>query len=160
MHPQPSFSGLLRRPVHLLAFGFGTGLARKAPGTVGTLAALPIYGLLHLLPVAAYVGTIIVLAGVGVWLCDRTARELGVHDHSGIVWDEIVGYLCAMIAVPATWLNVVAAFVLFRAFDVLKPWPVRWLDRRVPGGWGIMLDDIVAGLMALTVIQTVNLLPG
>ncbi|MDX1593960.1 MAG: phosphatidylglycerophosphatase A [Gammaproteobacteria bacterium] len=145
----------LRDPVQCLACGLGSGLAPVAPGTFGTLVALPVWWLLAPLPVPVYVGVVGLLALAGIWLCDRAARSLGVHDHPGIVWDEIVGYLVTMLAAPPTWQAMVLGFVLFRAFDIVKPWPIRWLDRRVHGGLGIMLDDLVAGAFAAVVLQAV-----
>lgn len=136
------------RLIHFLAFGFGSGYAPKAPGTFGTLAAIPLYLLVAGLPLAGYLVMVVALFALGVWLCGRTARDMGVHDHPGIVWDEIVGFLITMTAVPLAWQWVVAGFVLFRLFDILKPWPIRWLDRHVHGGLGIMLDDVLAGVFA------------
>lgn len=142
----------MRNPVHFLAFGFGSGLAPKAPGTFGTLAAIPVWALLLPLPLWGYLLATAVVIAVGPWLCGRTSRDLGVHDHGGIVWDEIAGFLITMIAVPPTLLNLVLGFALFRFFDVLKPWPIGWLDRRIEGGWGIMVDDLVAGVYAALVL--------
>ncbi len=143
----------LANPIHLLAFGFGSGVGPKAPGTWGTLAAVPIFLLLQDLPLLAYLGVTLVVTLVGVWLCDVTAKDLGVHDHPGIVWDEIAGYLITMIAAPSGWLWWVIGFVLFRIFDILKPWPIHVIDKGVDGGLGIMLDDVLAGLMALACLQ-------
>ena len=134
--------------MHLLSLGFGSGLAPKAPGTFGTLAAIPLYLVLQPLPLWAFVTVTLLFALLGIYLCGATARTLGVHDHGGIVWDEIVGYLITMIAVPPDWRWMLAGFLLFRFFDILKPWPIRWLDRRVGGGFGIMIDDVLAGLFA------------
>ncbi|MET0094848.1 MAG: phosphatidylglycerophosphatase A [Sedimenticola sp.] len=140
-------------PVHLLAFGMGSGAAPKAPGTVGTLAAIPIYlGVRHLDSVS-YLLLVALLFVIGIWLCGRTSSDLGVHDHGGIVWDEWVGFLLALWLIPPGWLWLLAGFLLFRLFDILKPWPIGWLDRRVGGGFGIMLDDLIAGLFALGVLQ-------
>lgn len=150
---KPTFAGLLARPAHWLAFGFGSGLAPKAPGTAGTLAAIPLYLLLAQLPLAAYVLALAVSFALGVYLCEKTSRDMGVHDHPGIVWDEFVGYWITMLAAPAGWIWVVLGFVLFRIFDVLKPWPIRWLDEHVHGGFGIMIDDVLAGVMALGCMQ-------
>jgi len=143
----------LKNPVHLLAFGFGSGVAPKAPGTWGTLVAVPLFLLLQDLPLLAYLVVTVIVTLVGVWLCDVTAKELGVHDHPGIVWDEIAGYLITMIAAPAGWPWLVAGFVLFRLFDILKPWPIHAIDRGVDGGLGIMLDDVLAGVMAFACLQ-------
>lgn len=145
--------GFLRNPVHLLAFGFGSGCAPKAPGTFGTLMALPFYLLLSTLPVAAYVVVLVLAFVAGIWICERTSRALGVHDHGGIVWDEFVGLWLTLCAVPLSWQAVLVGFVLFRVFDIWKPWPIGWLDRKVSGGFGIMLDDVVAGLYAAILMQ-------
>ena len=138
----------LRKPVHLLAFGFGSGLAPKAPGTFGTMVAIPIY--LVMQPLSYWLYLLLVVLGfiVGIWICDQASKDLGVHDHGGIVWDEIIGYLIAMSFVPASLWWILIGFVLFRLFDILKPWPISWLDKQVEGGFGIMLDDLVAGLYA------------
>lgn len=140
-------------PVHFLAFGFGTGLSPKAPGTVGTLAAIPIYLLIAGLPLWAYAGVIIAGFALGVYLCEQTSKDMGVHDHGGIVWDEIVGYWIALFAMPFDWVWIVAAFVVFRLFDIWKPWPIKVLDEKVHGGLGIMIDDVLAGVYALVVLQ-------
>ena len=140
-------------PVHFLAFGLGSGLAPKAPGTFGTLAAVPFYLLLQYLPVWNYLLVLVVSMVLGIWICDRTSKDLGVHDHPGIVWDEFVGYWITMMAAPAGWLWVITGFVLFRFFDIIKPWPIRVLDKKVKGGFGIMIDDVIAGLFALVCMQ-------
>ncbi|MCQ3828918.1 phosphatidylglycerophosphatase A [Microbulbifer elongatus] len=151
--PTPTFAELLRSPVMLLAFGFGSGLARKAPGTFGTVAAIPLwYGLQFLSPVA-YMGVLVVTFILGCYLCGAASKKLGVHDHGGIVWDEFVGYWLTMFMAPAGWLWALYGFVLFRIFDIAKPQPIGWVDRRVHGGLGIMLDDILAGIYAALVLQ-------
>ncbi|HHH40127.1 MAG TPA: phosphatidylglycerophosphatase A [Sedimenticola sp.] len=144
-------------PVHLLAFGLGSGAAPKAPGTVGTLAAIPLYLLLRPLPSGLYLVLVAAMFLAGIWLCGRTSRDLGVHDHGGIVWDEWVGLLLTLWLAPPGWPWLLAGFLLFRFFDILKPWPIGWLDRRVSGGLGIMLDDLVAGLFGFLVIQFARL---
>lgn len=143
----------LASPVHLLAFGFGAGIIPKAPGTWGTGVAIPIFLVLQGVSLPVYLALVLVLSLLGIWICGVVARDLGVHDHPGIVWDEIVGYLITMIAAPAGWPWWLAGFVLFRIFDILKPWPIRVIDKGVEGGFGIMLDDILAGLMALACLQ-------
>ena len=144
-----TFKQLLKNPVHLLTFGFGSGLAPKAPGTFGTLAAIPIYlGVAYFLNITLYIAVTVFVALVGIWICGRTAKDLGVHDYKGIVWDEIAGFLCTMILVPVSWLTVLLGFLLFRLFDIWKPWPICLLDKHIDGGLGIMLDDIAAGLLA------------
>ena len=144
----------LKNPVHLLAFGFGTGLMPRAPGTAGSVVGALLYIPLSALPLIHFVGLLVALFAAGVWLCGRTASDLGVHDHGGIVFDEIVGVLIAMAALPRDWIWLLAAFLLFRLFDIVKPWPIRWLDRQVKGGLGIMLDDLVAGVFALVLLQS------
>jgi len=143
----------LKNPIHLLALGFGAGCSPIMPGTVGTMVGIPFYYLLHIMPLPLYLLVIVLLFAAGIWLCQQTARDMGVHDHPAIVWDEIVGFLVTMIMVPSGWLWVLAGFVLFRAFDILKPWPVSWADRHVKGGLGIMLDDLVAAICALVLLQ-------
>ena len=139
---------VLRNPVCLLAFGFGSGLAPKAPGTFGTLAALPFYLLASSLPLPVYLGLTLLMFVAGVWLCGRCEQILGIQDHSGIVWDEFAGLFITMAALPVSPGTVIAGFVLFRLFDALKPWPISWFDRHVHGGFGIMLDDAIAGCCA------------
>lgn len=146
----------LADPGHFLALGCGSGLIRPAPGTWGTVLAVVLWwALLSGAGLAVYLGVILAAAAFGVWASGRTADALGVEDHSAIVWDEFVGLWIACIALPSGWLWLLAAFVLFRVFDILKPWPVGWLDRNIKGGWGIMLDDLAAGFLALVVIQLV-----
>lgn len=147
--PKPA----LGNPAHLFAFGFGTGCSPKAPGTMGTLLAVAIYLPLSHLPLAAYIGVLVLVVVAGIWICGKAARDLGVHDHPGIVWDEIAGYLLTMLAAPVGWIWIAVGFGLFRLFDIWKPWPIGWLDRRVAGGFGIMLDDLVAGLLAALCMQ-------
>ncbi len=137
---------------HFLAFGFGTGLAKKAPGTWGTLAGLAVMPLLYMLPLSLALVFIAVASVFGFWLCGRVADDLGVHDHGGIVWDEMVGIWMTLIFLPNTWQWWVLGFVLFRILDILKPWPISVLDRNVGGGLGIMIDDMLAGLIAGAVL--------
>ncbi len=144
---------VLSSPTHFLAFGFGSGLSPIAPGTVGTLMAVPLYLLMVRLPWAYYILLLLAAIAVGIWLCGESARLLGVHDHGGIVWDEFVGFWITMLFVPAEWLWILLGFTLFRLFDVWKPWPIRFIDQHVHGGLGIMLDDILAGIFAMIVLQ-------
>jgi len=145
----------LKNPLHFLSLGFGSGLMPKAPGTFGTLAAIPLYFFISHLNLTGYLAITFVVSVVGIYLCAYTSKALGVHDHSGIVIDEIAGYFITMIAVPFDWLWVVAGFVLFRFFDVLKPWPISWIDKHVHGGFGIMLDDVLAGFFAFICLHTI-----
>jgi phosphatidylglycerophosphatase A len=142
-----------RNPIHFLAFGLGSGATPRAPGTFGTLAALLLY--LMLPAMNPYVYAVFLLAGflLGVWICGKTARDIGVHDHGGIVWDEFIGFWLTMFLAPPGLLWLLAGFVLFRVFDIIKPWPIRWFDRHVHGGFGIMIDDVLAGVMAWICLQ-------
>jgi phosphatidylglycerophosphatase A len=149
----PSYQQLIRKPAHWLAFGFGAGLAPKAPGTFGTLVAIPFYLLLQPLSLEIYLLVVALAFALGIYLCGTTAKDLNHHDHSGIVWDEMVGYWLTMVLVPVHWLWIVIGFLLFRFFDIVKPWPIRWFDRRVHGGFGIMLDDIIAAIFAALLLQ-------
>ncbi len=144
----------LLNPVHFLAFGFGSGLAAKMPGTLGTLAALPLVVLLsHFSSFTVYLTVTILVCVLGIWICGKTAQDMGVHDDSSIVWDEVAGMLITMLAVPLSWQTVLVGFMLFRFFDILKPWPINYLDKHVHGGFGIMIDDVLAGLFALVILH-------
>lgn len=153
MKTAPVPSTLLRDPRHWPALGFGLGAAPVAPGTFGTLLGIPLYLLFADWPAAVYLAAVAALFLLGVLACRMTARALGVHDHPAIVFDEVVGYLVTMTLAPAGIGWLVAGFALFRLFDIWKPWPIRWIDRRVHGGLGIMLDDVLAGVYALLVMQ-------
>lgn len=146
-----------RTPHHWIAFGLGSGLVPIAPGTFGTLAAVPVYLLLAPLPVWAYVVVTALFFALGVWACGRAALDLGRDDPSALVWDEWVGFLVTMTAAPSGWAWILAGFLLFRLLDIAKPWPVGWLDQRVGGGLGIMLDDLAAGAMAWAALRLSDL---
>lgn len=139
--------------IHYLACGFGSGAAPWAPGTMGTIVAVPLYYLVAGLSFVPYLILTIILFVVGTWLCDITARDFGVHDHASIVWDEFVGYFITMLAMPPRWYWIILGFCLFRLFDIWKPWPIGLLDKKVKGGLGIMLDDVLAGIYALIIIH-------
>jgi len=139
---------VLTDPVHLLAFGFGTGLAPKAPGTFGSLPGVLLAWLAHTVALEWRLSLALVLFLAGIWLCGESARRLGIHDHPGIVWDEITGMYLTLLVVPPQIALWALAFGLFRLFDIWKPWPIRDLDHRLAGGLGIMLDDLVAALYA------------
>jgi len=139
---------VLRDPVNLLAFGLGTGLSPVAPGTVGTLLGVALAWLLQPLGIELKLMVGLVLVVSGIWICGESARRVGVHDHSGIVWDEIAAMYLILLLVPISLPGWTAAFALFRLFDIWKPWPIRDLDHRLHGGLGIMLDDLVAALYA------------
>ena len=145
---KPSINFVFSNPIHFLAFGFGSGLSPKAPGTFGTIAALPLW--LFIAPLNLYLQLLVIAAAflLGIYICDKTSEDLKVHDHGGIVWDEFVGVWVTLVFVPSTWVGVFAAFLVFRFFDIVKPWPIKWLDKHVHGGFGIMVDDLIAGLFA------------
>lgn len=144
-----------------MAFGFGSGFAAKAPGTIGTLAAIPVYLLFDEVSAEIYLGILLLGTLIGIWACNITSNDLGVHDFGGIVWDEWIGIWITLFLLPPTWEWILLGFILFRLFDIWKPWPISWFDKNLVGGVGIMLDDIVAGLMAwlcLYVIYITDLL--
>lgn len=128
------------------------------PGTVGTLFAIPIYVLIAELTLFYYLAIVALSIVLGVYLCGHAARELRVHDHPGIVWDEFAGFWITMIAVPLSWQSVLVGCFLFRFFDIIKPWPIKAIDRSVHGGLGIMLDDVLAGLASLLCMQALLLI--
>jgi phosphatidylglycerophosphatase A len=152
----PAIKAILTNPIHFLAFGFGSGLAPKAPGTFGTLMAVPLFLLMANFSLTVYIGICIFVSLIGIYICDRSAKLLNVHDHPGIVWDEFAGFFITMIGFAITWQNIVIGFILFRIFDILKPWPIKWIDKKVEGGLGIMLDDILAGVFAWLCLYGVN----
>ncbi|MGB9429749.1 MAG: phosphatidylglycerophosphatase A [Gammaproteobacteria bacterium] len=153
-------------PIHFLAYGFGSGLSPRAPGTAGTLVGVIFYVVLT--PVAPWVYLLItlILFLLGIFICGYSARVMGVADPGAVNWDEIVGYLATMAAVPHAlwlphgWVWIILGFVLFRVFDILKPWPIRWLDRNIKGGLGIMLDDVAAAIPAAILLYIAMLVSG
>jgi len=151
---------LLLDPVHFFALGFGTGLVPRGPGTAGTLVGVLLDPLLRPLGLEIRLGIVVLMFLIGIWLCGESARRLGVHDHPGIVWDEIVGYLALMLVVPAGWPWALAGFVVFRYFDIAKPWPIRQLDHGVKGGFGIMVDDIMAAVWGALVLLAIMFVLG
>ena len=139
---------VLKDPVHILAFGFGTGLAPFAPGTFGSLPGLLLFWLTVDFGLYVQLAIAVAMTVAGVWICGESAKRIGVHDHGGIVWDEIVGMYVTLLVAPFSVAGWVLAFVLFRVMDIVKPWPIRDLDHRMRGGLGIMLDDLAAALYA------------
>ena len=146
----------LHSPSGLLAFGFGSGLSPFAPGTMGTLVAVPFIFALRGLGETGFWLVLLLLFLLGVFLCENVSQKLGVHDHGGIVWDEMVGYWLSAAFVPLQWHWLLAAFLLFRFFDIVKPWPIRQLDSKIGGGFGIMIDDVVAALFTLVILAVVQ----
>ncbi len=149
---KPRAREILSDPVHFLAFGFGAGLAPKAPGTVGSLPGVLLAWLTLPLPLTWRLAIGLLLIVAGIWICGESARRIGVHDHGGIVWDEITGMYLALLVVPPQMALWALSFALFRLFDIWKPWPIRELDHRLAGGAGIMLDDLVAALYASSIL--------
>lgn len=140
-------------PVYFIAFGFGSGLMSVAPGTWGTLAAIPLYLLIMHTHWLVYLVLTALAFGLGVWACDKVSKEMGIHDYQGIVWDEVVGYLLTMWNAPLGWGWMLWGFILFRIFDIWKPQPIRYIDQKVQGGLGIMLDDVLAAIPAWLIMQ-------
>lgn len=146
----------IKTPWQFLASGFGAGLSPIAPGTMGTLVAVPLWAIFaSFLPLWGYLLLIIIASIIGITICQKASDELGVHDHGGIVWDEFVGLWITMLFAPVSWASAILGFLLFRFFDVLKPWPIKAIDEKVSGGFGIMFDDIIAGIFALIALQLV-----
>ncbi|MEL0084043.1 MAG: phosphatidylglycerophosphatase A [Gammaproteobacteria bacterium] len=149
-----------RDPVVLLALGFGSGLARRAPGTFGTLAGLPFLPLFALMGIAGDALVLVIAALAGIYICGHASRAIGVEDPGCVVWDEMVGLWVTLFALPLSVTTVVGGFLLFRLFDIFKPWPVSWCDRNLKGGLGIMVDDLLAGVMAALVLRLLLWLGG
>ena len=148
----------MRNPWHLLATGFGSGLSPVVPGTMGSLAAIPFWYLMTFLPWQLYSLVVMMSICIGVYLCHRTAKDMGTHDHGSIVWDEIVPFWLVLLMTPDSFLWQLAAFVLFRYFDITKPQPARYFDEHVKNGFGVMADDLVAAgytLLALALLKVV-----
>lgn len=159
---KPTLTWLLEKPICFLGFGFGSGLAPVAPGTFGTLPALPIAALLLALGLGPWGLTVlsVVLFFVGIGICDYTEKALGIQDYGGIVWDEIVAMILVLAWTPTGFWWWVLAFALFRFFDAVKPWPIRFFDAKVHGGFGIMLDDVIAAGFALVVLAIIRWILG
>ena len=156
---RPSWRFLLSHPAHLVAFGFGAGLVPVAPGTWGTLLALPIYWLISpRLEPLEFLLMLAVLFALGVWACEATGRAIGAADHGGMVWDETVAFLLVLFFAPATLPWQAAAFLLFRLFDILKPPPIRYYDQALKSGFGVMLDDLIAASYALLVLAVAKMI--
>ena len=155
MPTKPTLKAIIRNPIHFIACGFGFGLLPFMPGTFGTLVAIPMYLMMQHLTLPVYALITLIITLVGIPLCDIASRDLGQHDHPNVVWDEIAGYLITMFAAPEGWLWILIGFGLFRLFDIAKPWPIGWLDKNVPGGFGVMIDDVVAGVVSAILLQAI-----
>jgi len=146
---QPGFKLLISHPAHFFGLGFGTGLAKKAPGTFGTLVGLPLFWLIASLSFSIQLTIIAALFLIGIYFCEKTGRALGVPDHGAIVWDEIVAMMLVLTVTPDQWQWWIIAFLLFRLFDIWKPAPIRQCDAKIKGGLGVMLDDLLAAIYAI-----------
>lgn len=144
---------LLRHPAGWIATGFGSGLSPKAPGSVGSLAALLPWLALRELPLMAYLAAVVLAFVLGCWAAQWVIDRLGREDPGLVVCDEFVGLWIALLAVPSGWAWVLLGFIAFRVFDIAKPWPIGWADRRLQGGVGVMVDDLIAGVYALALVQ-------
>ncbi len=149
----PTPDAVWRNPLYFIGFGLGSGAMPFAPGTFGTLMAIPFYILIHFLPFYFYLFFVLCFVIASAWLCDYLSKKIQIHDHPGMCIDEFAGFFVTMIAAPFSFAWILYGFILFRVFDIWKPWPIRWLDKNVPGGIGMVLDDVVAGLFAMAIIQ-------
>lgn len=143
---EQAISNLTRKFIYFLAYGFGSGLLPKAPGTWGTLATIPLYLVLMTYASAHYLLITCVLTLLGIYICDVMVAALKREDPSEVVWDEVCGYLITMAFCPFSWVGVVGGFILFRVFDIWKPWPINWSERYFKGGFGVMIDDVIAAI--------------
>lgn len=145
----------LSNPVHFFAMGFGSGLSPIMPGTCGTIVAIPIYLLLSFLSWQSYLVFLAVIIVIGFWLCDKTSRNLDEEDPPRIVWDEISGFLLTMFIIPFNFKWIILGFILFRLFDIWKPWPISWINANIHNGYGIMADDLLAAIYSWTILQLI-----
>lgn len=155
MNQVPLVNRVWQDPIYFIAFGFGTGLMPAAPGTWGTLAAFPLYLLMMDTHWSVYLLLTLIAFILGVWVSDKVTKDLGMHDYKGIVWDEVVGYLLTMFLAPKGFAWMVLGFILFRIFDIWKPQPIRYIDQKIHGGLGIMLDDVGAAVPAWLIMQII-----
>ena len=152
-HNQTSLRLLIAHPAHFISLGFGSGLAPKAPGTFGTLAGFPLFWLISNLTFYTQLGIITLLFFVGIYCCGKTGKALGVSDHGGIVWDEIVAIMLVLTITPMKWQWWLLAFLLFRLFDIWKPYPICYFDAKLKNGFGVMFDDLLAAIYAILVMK-------
>jgi phosphatidylglycerophosphatase A len=151
----PVPASVWRNPLHFVAFGFGSGAVPFAPGTFGTLMAIPFYLVMQPLRPMIYLAVLLLVIGLSIWICSKATKDIGIDDHQGMCLDEIVGFLVTMFAAPVGWEWIAFGFVLFRIFDIWKPWPIRSIDRNIHGGFGMILDDVVAGVFSCLLLQAV-----
>ena len=151
----PNFKFLLNHPAHFIALGFGSGLAPKAPGTFGTIVGLALFGLISSYTLSNQLIIIAALFLIGIYFCDITGKALGVTDHGGIVWDEIIAMMLVLAFTPPSWLSWLVAFLLFRLFDIWKPFPIRQFDAKLKNGFGVMFDDLLAAIYAILCLKII-----
>lgn len=151
----PTPREIWQKPSYFVAFGFGAGCIPVAPGTFGTLMAIPFYLMMQSLSLTIYLTLLILITIGSVWLSQKVSEEIQVHDHPGMCLDEIVGFLVTMCGAPFGIGWIILGFILFRFFDILKPWPINYIDQKVSGGFGMILDDIVAGIFSLIILQII-----
>jgi len=154
MTTSPNLKFLFQHPAHFIALGFGSGLAKKAPGTFGTLVAFPLY---FLMPKTLVLGLVVLVAMflLGCYVCETTGKNLGVPDHGSIVWDEIVAMMLVLALTPPNWFWWLLAFGLFRLFDIWKPFPIRQFDAKLKNGFGVMFDDLLAAIFAIVSLKLI-----
>ena len=145
----PNLKFIFANPAHFFALGFGSGLASKAPGTFGTLMGFPLFWLISSYALSTQLIIIVALFVIGIYFCDITGKALGVSDHGGIVWDEIVAMMLVLTVTPHTWLAWLVSFCLFRLFDIWKPFPIHYFDAKLKNGFGVMFDDLLAAIYAI-----------
>ncbi len=151
--PPPAPPAIWQDPWYFLAFGLGVGAIPFAPGTFATALAIPFYIALSQLPIIAYVIFVTAFCAFSVWVSEKLSREVKFHDHPGMCIDEFCGFFVTMIAVPPTVTHILAGFILFRLFDIFKPQPIRWCDKHIHGGFGMIFDDVLAGALAAACLQ-------
>ncbi len=150
---QPNLQCLLQHPAHFFGLGFGSGLAKKAPGTFGTLVGFPLFLLIATLSMSTQLSIICLLFLIGIYFCGITGKNLGVADHGGIVWDEIVAMMLVLTFTPNQWQWWLVAFLLFRLFDIWKPYPIKQFDAKLKNGFGVMFDDLLAAIYAIICLK-------
>lgn len=151
----PNLRFMLSHPLHFLSLGFGSGLAKVAPGTFGTLVGLPLFWLMASYSMSMQLLVIAMLFIIGIYFCEFTGKAIGVIDHGSIVWDEIVAIMLVLTFTPHQWQWWLAAFVLFRLFDIWKPYPIRQLEAKFKNGFGVMFDDLLAAIYAIICLQLI-----
>lgn len=154
----PMPEGVFEKPLYFIAFGFGTGIIPFAPGTFGTLFAVFLYSLLPALSFSSHLIITTIITVLSIFICDKVSREIELHDHPGMCLDEFPGFFVSMLFAPTGWIGLVAAFLLFRIFDIIKPWPINWIDKNVHGGFGMVLDDVLAGVYVSIIFVMISLL--